>query len=215
MASHQGGQMITRCGWCGAKTALTEISRHEAKRAHHPDGVEEAIWWILYQCVSCEEPTLCTAWYLSGVQESEPRVIFPSDTTDDSALPLPVRKAWVAALAVRHVEPNAFAVLVRRTLETICHVEGAAGRTLIQKLTVLAESDRIPGVLAEIANSLREIGNLGAHASAVDEVRPADVPLIYDFADAIIEYLYRAPAKVEAVKARLGKSESPEPMQRP
>lgn len=56
-----------------------------------------------------------------------------------------------------------------------------------------------------MAQKLREIRNLGAHASPSDEVKPADVPVIFDFADAIIEYLYRAPAKIAAVESRLAK----------
>jgi hypothetical protein len=34
-------------------------------------------------------------------------------------------------------------------------------------------------------------------------VLPEDVPLIQEFADAILDYLYRAPAKVQAVEAAL------------
>jgi hypothetical protein len=41
--------------------------------------------------------------------------------------------------------------------------------------------------------------NLGAHDENVD-VAPADVPVIDDLADAILEYLYRAPAKLAAVR---------------
>jgi hypothetical protein len=87
-------------------------------------------------------------------------------------------------------------------LEVVCLQEGATGKNLVERLTVLADSGRIPGPLAHMAQQLRQIRNLGAHA-ATDEVRAADVPVILEFGEAILEYLYRAPAKVAAVSDRL------------
>ena len=62
-------------------------------------------------------------------------------------------------------------------------------------------------MLANMADQLRQIRNLGAHAGAGD-VTAEDVPVIAEFADAILEYLYRAPAKVQAVQARLSANEA-------
>jgi hypothetical protein len=205
-------QIIERCGWCGVTTALNEVARHRVREGSDEDwGVIETVCWVLYDCVSCNRPTLREEWWHEGLEEGSEDTLFPSaDERDDSTLPAPVAKAWEAALAVRHVEPNAFAVLTGRTLEVICQEEGANGRTLVQKLTDLGDSGRIPGPLATMAQKLREIRNLGAHASPSDEVKTADVPVIFDFADAIIEYLYRAPAKIAAVESRLTKrSEAP------
>ena len=51
---------------------------------------------------------------------------------------------------------------------------------------------------------------MGAHAVA-DEVRKEDVPIILEFIEAILEYLYVAPAKVAKVQVRLdGSHESSE-----
>jgi hypothetical protein len=152
--------------------------------------------------VSCDRPILTEFWYFDGTEEFEETTLLPSASTDNSALPGPVEKAYEAALAVRHVEPNAFAVLIGRMLEVVCLQEGATGKNLVERLTVLADSGRIPGPLAHMAQQLRQIRNLGAHA-ATDEVREADVPVISEFAEAILEYLYRAPAKVAAVSDRL------------
>lgn len=48
----------------------------------------------------------------------------------------------------------------------------------------------------------RKLGNLGAHDDEV-EIQAADVPAIEALADAILEYLYRAPATLDAVKGSL------------
>lgn len=42
---------------------------------------------------------------------------------------------------------------------------------------------------------------MGAH-DAEDTVTEEDVPIILDFLEAILEYLYVAPAKIAAVQAR-------------
>jgi hypothetical protein len=47
---------------------------------------------------------------------------------------------------------------------------------------------------------VKELRNLGAH-DAEDEITEADVPIILDFLEAILEYLYVAPARVAAVQA--------------
>jgi Domain of unknown function (DUF4145) len=196
-------QIIEKCGWCGVKTALIERARHLARPYEMEGwGVIETQTWVLYECVSCSRPILRAEWYHEGMEEYAFEWLLPTGQRDDSNLPSPVAKAWEAALAVRHVEPNAFAVLVGRTLEVISNEEAAIGTNLVAKLRWLADSGRIPGPLAEMAQKLRRIRNLGAHAST-DEIREGDVPVIYEFADAILEYLYRAPAKLAAVEARL------------
>ncbi len=108
----------------------------------------------------------------------------------------------MAALKVQDIEPSACAVLVGRTLEAVSNYEKATGKTLSDKLNNLVSSDRIPKTLGEMAHQLRQIRNLGAH-DAEDEVTEEDVPIILDFLEAILEYLYVAPAKIAAVQARL------------
>ena len=74
---------------------------------------------------------------------------------------------------------------------------------LAERLKNLANSGRIPQTLAEMAQQLRLLRNLGAHD---DEVTEEDVPIILDFLEAILEYLYVAPAKIAAVQARLDRT---------
>ncbi len=120
-------------------------------------------------------------------------------------LPEPIEKKYKAALRVQDIEPSACAVLAGRTLEAICNYENAIGKSLSEKLNNLVGLERIPKTLAEMAHQLRQIRNLGAH-DAEDEVTEEDVPIILDFLEAILEYLYVAPAKIAAVQARLKKT---------
>ncbi len=139
---------------------------------------------------------------------SETLILYPGAKTAKTpltTLPEMIEKKYLAALKVQYIEPSACAVLVGRTLEAVCNYEKATGKRLSDKVNNLANSNRIPRTLAEMAHQLRQIRNFGAH-DAEDEVTEEDVPIILDFLDAILEYLYVAPAKIAAVQARLKKS---------
>jgi hypothetical protein len=57
------------------------------------------------------------------------------------------------------------------------------------------------------SDNLANPRNLGAH-DAEDDVTEEDVPIILDFLEAILEYLYVATAKIAAVQARLSKTQA-------
>ena len=95
--------------------------------------------------------------------------------------------------------------MIGRTLEAVCNYEKATGKDLNDKVNNLFSLNRIPKTLAEMAHQLRQIRNLGAHDKE-DEVTEEDVPIMRDFVEAILEYLYVAPAKIEAVRTRLTKT---------
>jgi hypothetical protein len=60
-------------------------------------------------------------------------------------------------------------------------------------------------IVLETAHQLRKIRNFGAHNAEYD-LTEEDVPVILDFIEVILEYLYIAPAKIAAVQARLKKT---------
>ncbi len=210
--------MIMLCGHCGNRTTIEKCGEYEATRQKYDSKNDKWYWnrasWRLIECMTCSKPTLFevnenVSDTLDPVAELDyfhHRILYPSVEAPLTNLPQKVERAYTAALKVRNIEPNAYAVLVGRTLEAACNHEKAPGRTLANKLDYLAQSGRIPSTLAEMALHLRELRNLGAHA-AEDEVNEEDVPVILDFVEAILEYLYVAPAKIEAVRARLKKGE--------
>jgi len=211
------------CGHCGKPAAFTV--RAEWKKddvaiidSPHNEG-QEIITWRIFECAGCKHPTLAETRDLyefvdheiyAGVElvSSETIIHFPGDKAAKlplTNLPEPIEKKYKAALRVQDIEPSACAVLAGRTLEAICNYENAIGKSLSEKLNNLVGLERIPKTLAEMAHQLRQIRNLGAH-DAEDEVTEEDVPIILDFLEAILEYLYVAPAKIAAVQARLKKT---------
>jgi hypothetical protein len=87
-------------------------------------------------------------------------------------------------------------------VEAVCEDQGGPKRSLEDMLDRLADEGRLPSQLAEMGHQLRARGNLGAHVDDV-EVTKDDIPVIEEFADAILEYIYRAPAKIAAAQASL------------
>jgi hypothetical protein len=93
-----------------------------------------------------------------------------------------------------------------RTLEAVCEHEGIAGRNLAERLHQLQEGNRIPPMLADMARQLRIIRNIGAHNINTGDVTREDAATVMEFLEAILEYLYVAPAKVANVERRLQRS---------
>jgi len=206
------------CPHCGNRTILVvEAEYHQ----EFPDWDAELdsnranyTQWSILQCETCYEISVDQTSHLriDGKPHSNFKqgFLYPIDRPELPNLPVKVEKAYRAALKVQKIEPNACAVLVGRTLEAACNHENAPGRVLADKLTYLANAGRIPKTLAEMAHHLKELRNLGAH-DAEDTVTKEDVPIILDFLEAILEYLYVAPAKVAAVQTRLKKTANAAP----
>jgi len=217
-----------QCGHCGEHPAFLERGecRQHGDVLVDPDksGYQYEFWqkittWRVLECTLCERPTLVQELVsyhfdfddvegrVRKVESAETVILYPQAPTRTILIDLPqtVEKAYRTALDVQ-TSPNAFAVLAGRTLEAACNHEKAPGRDLASKLNHLANSGHIPQTLGEMAQQLRLLRNLGAH-DAEDEVNQDDVPIILDFLEAILEYLYIAPAKINAVKARLAKAD--------
>jgi hypothetical protein len=196
--------MADPCGHCGFKGPLDHKGEVAIKRGTDlTSGGEEYEWGKFASvavCPVCEDLTLGTYWWIDVLGEPEDyRRIYPTER-DNSALPEKVRARLDTALKIKRIDPASYAVAIRRMLETVANIEGATGKDLFHKLDDLAAQERIPERLAEIGHELRTLGKFGAHDDEV-EVEDADVPFIEDLAEAILEYLYRAPAKLAAVRA--------------
>ncbi len=198
-----------KCGHCRNNTVwkLHDQYNLDEEYALGTQEVYQVRGYCTFMCSTCLRPTLLLTIGAFSVVDAEwlgvsTKVLYPQPLSQLDNLPEAVENRYNAALKVRYVEPNSFAVMAGRTLETACNHENAQGKDLAAKLNYLANKDRIPQTLAEMAHQLRQLRNLGAH-DADDEINEADVPIILDFLEAILEYLYVAPAKVEALKNRL------------
>ncbi len=207
------------CLHCGVVTILrirTEYIYAVNEEDYRGTKDINRIKWTLLQCPECLEPTLLQAdqvtkrEYPGGGSWKTTieaiRALYPFEKQIPSSLPEPIGKMYAEAIKVKLLSPSSCAVLVRRTLEAVCQHENATGRTLANKLKNLADTGKIPQTLVDIALHLRQLGNLGAHFDVDDDVTIQDVSIILDFVELFLEYLYIAPAKIQAVKDRLNNS---------
>ena len=120
------------------------------------------------------------------------------------SVPEKIRKVYDEASRIKWKAPNAFAVQIRRALEALCDERKAKGNNLNAQLQDLAKKNEIPIVLSELADTLRLLGNKGAH-SGTEEVHQFQVNELDEFFRVIIEYVYVAPGKLEDFKKTLRK----------
>ena len=210
------------CGHCGGQTVFNIRAQGSRNGAvpddNYKDGQDITEWRIL-ECQRCKKPTLeeikiAYEFVIDDVYGGmepvsyKPTILYPEPKTKPPLTNLPklIEKRYMDALASMDVSPSAFAVLTGKTLEAVCNHEHMTGKTLAAKLNNLIGSARIPPVLAQMAQQIKHIRNLGAH-DAEDDVTEEDVPIILDFLEAILEYLYVAPAKIEALQERLTKTD--------
>jgi len=100
------------------------------------------------------------------------------------------------------MDPNAYGVLLGRVLDILCEDRRANGDTLYKKLEDLGNKGEIPKPLVEMAHSLRQLRNVGAHAS-LGELTGKEIPFLDNLCRAILEYVYEAPDLIQKAKQRL------------
>lgn len=203
------------CLHCGTRAPMKIVTAgyHEVEYGNGTPGEEtdeDQYRWEILVCCSCHRPTLEQSFRTTFEQTleewpSHTEVLYPFERVKLTGLPKSVQTAYDAALKVQGVDPNAFAVLVGRTLEVICNDRNATGDSLYDKLQDLGNRGEIPGRLNEMAQGIRLLRNVGAHADLGD-VRLQDVAILVDFCEVILEYVYRAPARLELLRKRLAKS---------
>jgi len=168
----------------------------------HDEGPDcEAIVCI---CETCNAVLL-----YDGISQDEtgnwPSIAYPRDTRLHRAAPEAIRAIYNEAALVKRNAPNAFAMLIRKGLESICDDRGASNGTLAARLKELSSKGEIPPGLAEVSDILRIVGNTAAHG-ALQSITPPMTWAIDDFFRSIVEYVYVAPSKLEEFKAKLSKA---------
>jgi hypothetical protein len=132
----------------------------------------------------------------------------PHKLASKECVPKHILKLYEEIWPLRHIAPSAFAGQIRRGLEFICKDQKAEGAALFQQLKNLTSRGVFPGAFAELTDLMRQIGNLGSHATE-REVDFWDAELLDDFFRSIVEYVYIMPSKIARLKQRgVTKSES-------
>ena len=205
MTNEALARRVLFCPQCGnvAPQVLRYTHRcHEEEWSYDGESVDlPAVYFV----VSCET---CDGFLVYGGVGPIPdndfakvELLWPEVGLHRS-VPKKVSEIYAEAARIRRIAPNAFATQIRRALEAICEDRKAKPGPLVQRLLDLAARGEIPPTLAELSDTLRTIGNTGAHATD-SRVEQWQVYSIDEFFRAIIEYLYVAPSKLAQFKKTL------------
>jgi len=202
---------VLLCPHCG-NTAPQQVEyAHEFEYTEvigpeEEDEVSIPAYYFLVVCATCSKVSLYSNWDVADdpFDLRLATLFYPTTKKFSSVIPKRISKAYQEASRISRVAPNAFACMVRRALEFMCEDKKAVGRTLHDKLQDLSSKNIIPPVLAEMADIVKKLGNIGAHADETN-VHREDVEVIDDFFNAVIEYVYVAPEKINKIKKKLTK----------
>lgn len=201
----------TECLHCGNVAPMQIVSTYSQVK-EHSDSQAPIIWdagnvYELLVCMSCHRVTLRSYFFHSDAlepDEIEVRLLYPTKRDAPSGLPPQISKAYNAASRVKAIDANAYGVLLRRVLELVCVDRKASGNDLNSKLADLAQKGEMPSKLVGVAKGLRQLGNVGAHAT-LGELTPEEIPVLDDLCRAILEYVYSAPSLAQCAEERLNR----------
>ncbi|MDJ0709562.1 MAG: DUF4145 domain-containing protein [Woeseiaceae bacterium] len=203
---------IDFCPHCGNRSPQREVFSHTYRDTWYSSdgrrlGPEEG---PLSEAIVCVCETCNSVLVYDGIDHSEtgywPELVYPETSNLPKAVPETVRDIYHEASVVRQNAPNAFAILIRKSLEAICDDRSVSRGTLAARLRILAERGDIPPALAEVTDALRVVGNTAAHGS-VQTITTPMTWAIDDFFRAVVEYVYIAPSKLAKFKQQLEEAE--------
>ena len=201
-------EKITICPHCGNRTPqdiLANITNNEPLFANDGEYVGSyENYYYLTKCKTCNDISLFADWEINEAAGNldQAGILYPSNKKFYGDLPSALEHSYNEAKKVEKVSPTAFAILIRRALEFLCKDKKATGRNLKNKIEDLGKKGIIPKTLAEMADALRFLGNVGAHASDY-KIDNSEVKSIDEFFIAMLEFVYIAPAKIENLKKRI------------
>lgn len=204
---------IVQCGHCGNTAPMRVVAEYSQMETYYQNGPRSYSWdegnvYDLLLCPACLGVTLrCYFWrdgHMESLDETVINYLYPDSSRKPSGLPPKMQKAYDAAIKVKYVDVNAYAVLVGRVLDMICEDRSAIGKNLYEKLNDLSRKGEIPEKLVKVADNLRQLRNVGAHADS-GELTQSDEPVLSSLFNAILEYIYSAPHLAQKAEDQLKK----------
>lgn len=198
----------TQCGHCGHYTPLEVIGSFSAPGETH----DRKPYYDLRFCPACHRPSLAETWPDNDgkLDVQNYAILYPQRRTGPTGLPEAISRAYDAATKVKAIDVNAYGVLVGRLLEMVCTDRKASGSTLDEQLRDLASRQEVPDKLVNVARRLRQLRNIGAHAS-LGNLTSRELPILESMTNAILEYVYSAPFMVKEAETQLAQLRAKSP----
>jgi hypothetical protein len=170
-------------------SGTAEITRNPDPDDPDPYLDTDSVYRLL-QCTNCEAVSLQLEESSLFDDVTSQKVLYPARRDLSLLVPDDLRREFEEARTCFSSKAyTATVVMVRRTLEGICKANNIAERTLEKSLEKLKSSGLIDGSLAEWADSLRALGNEGAHFTG-KRVSRQDAVDALDFTEALLDQIY-------------------------
>lgn len=202
------------CRHCGNKGLMCILLQESLVQdfEHEGDSMAPIQWeagniYQILRCYACSEITVYQQSVHTGtdpayVDRSYDQILYPCHGESPTGLPAGIQREWDAAMRVRRINQNSFAVLLGRVLDAICIDQKAEGNFLNDRIDHLATSGKLPLSLKDVAHGLRKLRNFGAHGN-VGDLDVKDTPLLESLCRALLVYFYTVPALMQEVERRL------------
>jgi len=205
-------KLYLECPYCKNNTFHRVLASHEY-RSHffyHEEKIEVTACDHFVACEGCNNTTLYYTndfisndlYSFDGAIVSYPNRHKVSDIIPDEIKE--IKKAYSEAEKILELSPSAYVTQIRKLLEFVCKKEGAKSANLKEQIRELSRKNILPGMIPDIADKIRFIGNIGAH-EVETEVLVGDARIIRDLFYAIIEYLYILPRKIKAIEEAINR----------
>lgn len=206
------------CRHCGNKGTMQTVAQARQTKDHEdnndpmfPIQWEAGNIYCTLRCYTCGGLTFYQFSVHTGtdpeyIDRSYDQTLYPVEGESPMGLPPIIQREWDAAIRVKRVSPNAFAVLLGRVLDQICIDHKAEGKFLHNRIDHLVSSGALPESLKQVAHGLKDLRNFGAHGNLGD-LDPKDAPLLESLCRALLMYLYTVPALSLDAQKRLGKAQ--------
>jgi hypothetical protein len=160
-------------------------------------------YYELFVCPKCKKITLRSCWFHEGRDPDDWvfKTLYPLPDKIPLGLPSLIKDCFKEALKIKTISPNAYGVMLGRVLELVCQDRNADGKTLFAQLQDLAARGEIPNSIVEISHNLRDLRNIGAHAT-LGSLTEDEVPILDDLCRAILEYVYSGPKLIDRARAK-------------
>ena len=200
---------IAFCPHCGNKTTQLLLYTHDCEdiftvfdEEHSIDHEESLpVQCYLTVCEICKNPLLYGTYHFITEEEDfqASGLLCPKQKKLSGKVPQIIREYYKEAIRIKRIAPSSFTGQIRKCLEALCDAREIKKGKLVNRLNELSDKGEIPKHFTEMADILRFLGNIGVHPS---ETNICDLPVdtIDDFFNAIIEYVYGFPSRIEEIK---------------
>ncbi|PCH68002.1 MAG: hypothetical protein COC06_10215 [Bacteroidales bacterium] len=200
------------CGHCSNTSLMEDVGSVYndltiVKEGEHDYGYlpQFGNYYHVLICPACKNENIIKYHYSELMESNEGKecsLLYPLNNDIPLGLPNKIKTAFQEAEKVKALNVNAYAILMRRLLELVCLDKHSEAKTLSQMLTDLASKNEIPSKLVDLAGSIKNFGNIGAHASS-GELTVSEIPIVGALTKAILEYIYSAPYLISVAEAKI------------